>query len=1213
MSTAKRLLVICGSAATAILVACAASAQPAMQTITTPDGKEIKIPAGVKVTPEMMERYQAYRGGPPSRPMPAKPDEKAESKEDEKKKEEEKKKKEEEKGKGDDKKDEKESEDAVEAVTRESTPPKPSDPKELEARPDEETGLVEFTFMNQKWLGVLEWLASISDMSLDWQELPGDYLNLTTQRPYTVAETRDLINQRLLARGYTLLSRDDVLSVVKTDKLDPSLVPRVQPEELENRDPHEYVKTSFTLDWLLAETAVEELEPMKSPNGKLTALKATNRLEAMDAVANLRDIHRVLTEEQSTTGQERQFRKFQLEYTAAESVLEQLETLLGLESKSKGPAKPMTPQQMQAAAAAAKQAAEAAKKGGAPPKPKAEVYLVASKRENSIVAHAPPDKMALIEQAIEALDVPSDSTHSLLRNMERMQVYRLESLDPESLITTLEELGELDFNTQLEADKENNAIIAYASLADHLTIRSLIAKLDAGGRHSEVIPLETLRAQSVAKIIDFMMGGGKEEEESSSRSSRGFSIYDYYRSRYSSSSRRSSDSHDDKFRVDADEKNNSLLLWCNEFELAKVQDLLMRLRENQWEGDESANTYHVYHLATLDPEPFVKTLEELETLGFRTKLEVDEENNSIIAYATEADHAKIQELIEKLDGSQRQFHVVPLRRLEADYVAGTIAYMMAGKEEKQQSSGYSRTYYYNEYYGGGPSRSSREKKPDEFRVDADVEYNRLLLWANEIELEEVENLLVKLGEIPPEGGDSSTVRVLDVMPGPDQERLLERIRRIWPSLAPNVLIPPDDASGEKEEPGEREEATEKGSEEKATPSEARPSTVSRDPIPSAGSVFQLAGLAEETVQLREEASKEPEVATESKEGAPREAKEAVVPESTEAEPEKQAAPSADADKQPPETAPKPTGPPPPVSITQAPDGRLVITSDDTGALDKLEELIGRLAPPRKDYHWFKLRYAEAYWVAWNLEDFFEEEKEDDDSSRSRYDYYYYGYYPSSGSSSTGSRRLSRRRPLRFISDDDTNTILVQGASPEQLATIADLIEVYDTPPASDSESARRTEVVAIRYSKAMVVAEAVKDAYRDLLSDRDKALSNKPQQQKSESRYSYTYVFGDEEGERKAPKFKGYLSIGIDELSNTLIVSAPEFLFRDISRLIKDLDEAAKPTDAVQVVHLGEGVSAALVQETLSRMLGEKATGGKSPAKPSGDKPGNGRPGGPGN
>mgnify|MGYP006955170927 CR=1 FL=1 len=42
---------------------------------------------------------------------------------------------------------------------------------------------------------------------------------------------------------------------------------------------------------------------------------------------------------------------------------------------------------------------------------------------------------------------------------------------------------------------------------------------------------------------------------------------------------------------------------------------------------------------------------------------------------------------------------------------------------------------------------------DKFRVDADVEYNRLLLWANDIELKEVENLLAKLGYLPVGGKD----------------------------------------------------------------------------------------------------------------------------------------------------------------------------------------------------------------------------------------------------------------------------------------------------------------------------------------------------------------------------------------------------------------------------------------------------------------------------
>jgi len=1249
MSGPKRFLVLCALAVAALVLVRSVWGQE-LQEIKRPDGTTIKVPANIP--PHVLERIRSGGGPGGPRPEPGKPDEKGDAK-DEKGGEEDKDKKGEEgeqKKKDEEKKDEKESEEKPEPIKRESAPPKEADPRELEVRPDAR-GMVQFNFVGQKWLDVLEWLAVISDMSLDWQELPGDYLNLTTQRAYTVAETRNLINQHLLARGFTLLSRGEILSVAKIDKLDPSMVPRVEPEELAERDSHEYVKVSFPLEWMLAETAAKELEPMKSPNGKLTPLTATNRLEAMDAVTNLHDIYRVLKEEQSGSGQERLVREFPLEHTGAEEVLTTLQELLGIEKKSSGPPKPMTPDQMRAAQEAAKRAAAAAaakKKAGAPSKPKPDVYLVANTRKNSILANAPPDIMAKIEQAIEAIDVPSDRAHSLLRNMDRMWVYRLESVEPEPLIKTLEELGELDFDTRLEADKENNAIIAYASLADHLTIGALVEKLDEGGRRAEVLQLTTLRAESVAKVVDFMMGGGREEEQDRSRGSRSYFPWDRYRSY---SSRRGGDEHTDRFRVDADTKNNTLVLWCNDFELRKVENLLERLRENQWEGDDP-NTVKVYRLATLDPEPFVETLEEMETLGFQARLEVDAENNSIIAYASESDHAKIQELIEDLDGSGRQFHVVPLRRLEADYVAGTIAFMMAGKGEKQQS-GYSRTYIDYNYFGGGPSPGrGQDKKPDEFRVDADVEFNRLLLWANEIEIDEVNNLLVKLGEIPPEGGDSSTVRVLDVLPGPEKDKLLERIRRVWPSLAPNPLVMPEP---EEKESGEGEDSKE--AEEEGTPAKSRPTTAASAAIPPAspavdgplssavrvagpdsdGSVFRFAQLQQKSAESAASQESEQPLPQKSAESqAPQEPDDAVSQKSTEteasdkpteplqeenatrkvgessAEPVQQKATSAEAspgaEKQPvppadsPEKsaeAPSDSNPPPPtaaptddarirppVSITEAPDGRLIITSEDTEALDQLEDLISRLAPPRRDYHVFQLKYAEAYWVRWNLDDFFKEEDKTSGSS-SRYDYYYFG--PRSSGSGESPRRLSKRRPLKFISDDDTNTILVQGATPDQLRTIEDLIELYDQPPSTDSESARKTEVFQIRYSKADVVAEAVKEVYRDLLSDRDKALAGKGQQQKTESRYSYTYVLGDEGDERKMPRWKGYLSVGIDTLSNTLIVSAPEFLFRDIERLIMDLDEAAKPSDAVQVLQLGQGVSATVVHETLSKILAEAA------------------------
>jgi type II secretory pathway component GspD/PulD (secretin) len=80
----------------------------------------------------------------------------------------------------------------------------------------------------------------------------------------------------------------------------------------------------------------------------------------------------------------------------------------------------------------------------------------------------------------------------------------------------------------------------------------------------------------------------------------------------------------------------------------------------------------------------------------------------------------------------------------------------------------------------------------------------------------------------------------------------------------------------------------------------------------------------------------------------------------------------------------------------------------------------------------------------------------------------------------------------------------------------------------------------------------------------------------------------------KMPKFKGQLSIGIDELSNSLVVSAPAYLFDQVMKRVKELDEAAAPTSTVRVIRLGPGVSSQKTREVLSNILGEGSSGGKS-------------------
>ena len=861
-------------------------------------------------------------------------------------------------------------------VTRPVKPPKPPSAEELKAKPDDD-GKIAFSFHGQPWQGVLEWLAEISHMSLDWQELPGGYINLTTQQRYTVEQARDIINAQLFARGYTMLENGEVLSVVNLKKLDAGLVPRARPDGLDKLQPHAFVKVSFPLDRMIAAEAVEELKPMLSPNGKLTQLKSTNRLEAMDSVANLREIHRLLTEEQAPTESNRLLQRFALLHTRATDVKEQLLKLLGIEEKkASGPVSSQQQRQMQQMAM---MRAQQQAKGGKSNAKKSDVHLVANVRDNSILANAPPDKMAMIAEAIEVIDQPLERP-SLLANLEGVKVYRLVGIDPDVLVRTLEDRGDLAPTTRLEVDKQNKAIIAFANPIDHATIGMLVKKLDGSGRH---------------------------------------------------------------------------------------------------------------------------------------------------------------------------FEVLPLRRLAADYVAGTIEFMMGAEEEEENQRG-----GYFSFFSSRRGQQS-EKSKDKFKVDADVEGNKLLLYANDIEMSSVQDLLVKMGEIPPAGGSRETVRLIDVEPGKDTEELLEKIRRIWPSFAPDrdapnplkIAPPAKSAEDEDREPDSTPPVI-------RTPKETTTTKVDHH----FGSKLRTIAYQGEKEAPGADDAPRPDAAPKSEAGS--------------------------AGREEPNRRAPARSTPPPITIRRRPDGGLVIESDDTAALDILQDLMADLAPAPKEYAVFHLKHADSYWVKFNLEDFFEEEDESKGNSRNSFYDYYYGYRRQE--TKKNDRRLSKRKPLTFIEDEDTNTILVQGADRSQLKTIGELIELYDKPQAADSYTARQTLYYQVKYSKAKVIEQAIKEVYRDLLSSSDKEFGKQQndKDKKPTANRIYTYIdTGGADDKRTAVRFKGLLSIGVDPYSNSLLVSAPENLMANVKELIETLDRAAQPSSNIQVVKTDRRLNSATIRAKLAEIL----------------------------
>ncbi|MFC1757657.1 secretin N-terminal domain-containing protein [Planctomycetota bacterium] len=545
-----------------------------------------------------------------------------------------------EKGKEESKKDGKKEkeEEGPKTVTRPTEPEKPFDPRQYEAVKPDLDGKYKLSFVGTPWPPMIEWLEEISGLTADWQELPGDYFNLRTQRSYSIPEIQDIVNRLLLARGYTILIDGEIMAVVKTEGINSSIVPRIQAEELAQHQPYEFGRVLFDLDWLMAEEAAKELKPLVSSNGKLTAFTGTNRIEVMDAVRNLQQINEMINQEQSPIARSKLVQEFELENVAAAIVLKSLKELVGSGGGGGGGGGKLNPQQMQQIQQQMQQMqrrgqdtsklqAQLQGGGGGGGGGEGKVSFVINDVRNSIIATAPPNKMVIIDQTVKLLDVPSGRNDSLESYVGRIKAYRLVSLNPTEVVNILTETGGLDPKTRLSVDEDSKSLIASAPPWDHMTIQKLIDKLDGSSRQLRVLRLRRRRVDQVATTIQVLMVG-----EEKDNNNRGYRWWD-----------EGSNEDDDTFRVAADVEHKQLLLWCNEQEYEQVLKLLQELGEIPEEGATPSKFRVLDEVPTGDTAEFLQRVKEAFQQMAPNAVEIDPAVEESLRKATEqrkADEAK---------------------------------------------------------------------------------------------------------------------------------------------------------------------------------------------------------------------------------------------------------------------------------------------------------------------------------------------------------------------------------------------------------------------------------------------------------------------------------------------------------------------------------------------------------------------------------------------
>ncbi|MEM6363615.1 MAG: secretin N-terminal domain-containing protein [Planctomycetota bacterium] len=566
----------------------------------------------------------------------------------------------------------------------------------------------------------------------------------------------------------------------------------------------------------------------------------------------------------------------------------------------------------------------------------------------------------------------------------------------------------------------------------------------------------------------------------------------------------------------------------------------------------------VFRLVSLDPDKLISIVMDMNVLEPGTRIQTDKDNQAVIVSGSMADRFIVRSLIERLDGGKRRFEVLQLRRLGAAEVAESISFLMG--DDADEDNNPPRRYFYID------SRNEEKKEKDKFRVAANVRYRQVLLWANENEMQEVRSLLIKLGELPPPGGSEERMRIIEASATPETLQYLRRIKQQWERMSSNELKLPSesDFNGMPLNEIEAYPATDSDDASQLDPLQDEPNERSSPATKSEMTQFDRPNLdssapnASPWTQIGEQSLVRTQVGDSDVPVTKRSA------------------------------APKPA-----IEISVDASGNLILRSDDTAALDRLEGLMSDFSPPRRAYEVFEVKHASVVLIAFDLQDYFQQDDDEDDDSDDVYRWIF-GHSTQDDDEPSG---LSRVGELKFLPNSDTGTLVVTGATRSQLRTIGDLIKLWDVPEPVNPRSSRFTKLVPVQYGRAEKIAETIKDAYRDLLSSNDRVFqSADPNRERSNRSVGsgFEEAGGDQNGGESDFAFNGKLSLGVDEVGNTLLVSAQgESLLDLIIAMIEKLDEAARPGGDIEVLPMTKGLSSEAIRRAIIAVGGGDVTNGR--------------------
>lgn len=341
-------------------------------------------------------------------------------------------------------------------------------------------GKLRFSFSGASWREVLDWIAEAGDLSLYVDDLPTGSFTYSDSQYFTVDDAVTRLNLFLLPRGFTLVRKGKLLSVINLG--DPrglqqlnAMARVVSIEDLEQMNDHEVVKCFVKLGDVLPTEAISEMEPLDLMTTPVV-LPKSNQVIVTDTAKNLRSVLQVLASMKDPTAEEATIRRFDLKYVDASTVLLVAGTHLGIpENETNG----------------------------------IDITITTDSTGRRLYAVGSEEKLKRLDSLIQVVDVPEEAEEAPI---EKTLVSHPVGGDNLQVVYDVLQTILSDRSLRLSMQENSNSIVALADADTHQLIRDTIQELQAPSIEFSVVELNSVDPYFAVSLIAEMFGATDEDD-----------------------------------------------------------------------------------------------------------------------------------------------------------------------------------------------------------------------------------------------------------------------------------------------------------------------------------------------------------------------------------------------------------------------------------------------------------------------------------------------------------------------------------------------------------------------------------------------------------------------------------------------------------------------------------------------------------------------------